>query len=103
VAYIRDHFAEDLSRAKVARVAGFAEHYFSRRFAEVEGSTFQTYLNGLRLKRAKEMLLTTSLSVERVGQLCGFPTRTQFHKAFKRFMAKTPDEFRAARALAPGS
>jgi AraC-like DNA-binding protein len=95
--YMRDHYGEEVSRAKVARIAGFAEHTFSRSFVKSEGLTFQKYLKRLRIERAKQMLLSTKLSIERVGKLCGFGTRVQFHKAFKQALGKTPQDFREAR------
>ena len=48
----------------------------------------------LRLTRAKQMLVATILSVERVGQLCGFPTRSRFHRAFRQSTGLTPDRYR---------
>lgn len=92
--YIREHYGERLSRAGVARVAGFAEHTFSRHFADSEGISFQKYVQRLRIERAKQLLLTSQLGVERVGQLCGFGTRVQFHKAFKQETGHTPRSFR---------
>jgi AraC-like DNA-binding protein len=92
--YMRDHYGDDLTRAKLAKIAGFAEHSFSRAFAKSEGMTYQKYLKRLRIERAKQMLHSTSLSVERVGQHCGFRTRVQFHKAFKQTVGKTPRDYR---------
>jgi hypothetical protein len=40
--YLRDHYGEPLSRARVARIAGLGEHSFSRLFAGSEGMTFQS-------------------------------------------------------------
>jgi AraC-like DNA-binding protein len=94
--YLRDHYGEPLSRARVARISGLGEHSFSRQFAESEGMTFQRYLKRLRLDRARQMLLSTTLSVEQVGKLCGFGTRVQFHKAFKQATGRTPHAFRGS-------
>jgi AraC-like DNA-binding protein len=94
LAYLRENVGEDLSRRKVARIAGFGEQYFSRRFSESEGTTFKEYVTRLRLERSKNMLLSTTLTIERVGHLCGFPTRAQFHKTFRRAFGLTPRTFR---------
>jgi AraC-like DNA-binding protein len=95
LSYIRDHLGERLTRAGVARVAGFAEHYFSKRFRESEGVTFQKYVKQLRLERAKQMLAETTLSVEQVAQLAGFTSRTEFHRSFKETSGATPREYRS--------
>src|SRR5262249_7560006 len=60
LSYIRDHLGDRLTRARVAKVAGFAEHYFSKRFRESEGVTFQKYVKNMRIERAKQMLAATT-------------------------------------------
>ena len=94
IAYVRDHLAEPLSLERVSRVAGFAPGYFSKLFAKNERMTFRAYTQRLRIDRAKQMLATTTLSVERVGQLSGFGTRHRFHAIFKRLEQMTPVEYR---------
>ena len=94
VAFLREHSGEPLTRKQVARVAGFAPDYFSRIFKRDVGSTFEDHLLELRLGRAKQMLSGTSLAVERIGQMCGFRSRSYFHRMFKRKTSVTPIEFR---------
>lgn len=95
ITFVRDHLSEPLSVAKVARVAGFAPRYFSKLFARSEKKTFHRYVLEMRLQRAKHMLLSTTLSAEKVGQLSGFPTRSHFHRAFKQAERVAPLEYRA--------
>jgi AraC-like DNA-binding protein len=92
--HMREHLAEPLTRTAVARVAGVAPEQFSRLFSESEGVSFQDYLRRLRVERAKQMLESTELSVERVGQFSGFRTRSLFHSAFKERAGKTPAQYR---------
>jgi AraC-like DNA-binding protein len=99
ISYIREHLAEPLSRADVARVAGLAEHYFSRRFLESEGTTFQDFVKGLRVERGKQLLRSTALSVEQVAELSGFGTRVQFHRSFKHATGMTPAAYRSGRRV----
>jgi YesN/AraC family two-component response regulator len=94
VAYVREHSAEPLTLVGVARVAGFAPDYFSKLFQRTEGATFTSYLGALRLARAKQMLVSTALSVEQVQKLSGYPTRTHFHRAFKKSVGITPSAYR---------
>ena len=83
------------SLKRVARVAGFAPTYFSSIFAKTEKTTLARYIRRLRVDRAKRMLDSTVLGVERIGQLCGFRTRTSFHHAFQELVGKTPGDYRA--------
>jgi len=96
-AFIRDHLAEPLSLAAVAKVAGFAPTYFSTQFAKVERVSFRNYVTRLRVERGKQMLATTNLSIERVGELVGFPSRVHFHRAFRHALGLTPTEYRKTR------
>jgi AraC-like DNA-binding protein len=99
IAFIREHFAEPLSVAQVARVAGFAAGYFSKVFVQNQQVTFQSYVRQLRLERAKHMLIATTFSAERVGRLCGFSSRTHFHRAFRQMCGMSPLEYRARSAV----
>ncbi|HEV8245548.1 MAG TPA: AraC family transcriptional regulator, partial [Polyangiaceae bacterium] len=92
--FIRAHLGEPLTQAQVAHVAGFAPDYFSRLFRREQGVTFAHYVLELRVERAREMLLRTMLPVEEVQKLCGFRTRTYFHRVFKTATKRTPAEFR---------
>jgi AraC-like DNA-binding protein len=92
--FIREHVAEPLSRAQVARIAGFEPHYFSRLFKRREKLTFENYLTKLRLERAEQMLARTSLSAERIAQLSGFSSSQYFHQVFKRTLGETPLQYR---------
>jgi AraC-like DNA-binding protein len=94
IAFIREHLSEPLELAKVARVAGFAPSYFCALFARTQGVPFRRYVSGLRIERARHMLLTTNLSVEQVQKLSGFQTREHFHVAFKKAVGVSPVRYR---------
>jgi AraC-like DNA-binding protein len=95
LAFIRDHLSERLSLARVARAAGFAPDYFSRTFKRNEGITFEDYTRRLRVERAKQLLDASTLSIEGVRNLCGFSTRSYFHRVFRRAVGLTPVQYRA--------
>jgi AraC-like DNA-binding protein len=92
--YIRDHLGDALTLEEVAKVAGFAPNYFSRLFRLDEGVTFAHYVQRLRVERAKQMLKTNILGVEEIRKLCGFRTRTYFHRVFKTSTGLTPAAYR---------
>jgi YesN/AraC family two-component response regulator len=94
LAFVAEHLGESLTLSRVARVAGFAPAYFSRIFATQEKTTFKRHVEGLRVARAKYLLESSSMGVERIGELTGFRTRSRFHVAFKRSTGVTPAEFR---------
>jgi AraC-like DNA-binding protein len=97
ISFIREHLSEPLRLAQVARVAGFAPGYFSKLFKREEGVTFEEHVRQLRVARAKQMLTSTSLSVERVGKLSGFVGRSHFQRVFKEAVGATPLAYRHSR------
>jgi AraC-like DNA-binding protein len=92
--YMRKHYAEALSLARVARVAGFSPTYFSELFRKRQGITFERHLVSLRIERAKQLLSGTGLNLERVARLSGLSTRTYLGRVFKRFAGETPMQYR---------
>jgi AraC-like DNA-binding protein len=94
VAFMREHASEPLSLARVARSAGFAPDYFSRLFRRTEGTTFERYLQQIRVAKAKRMLLGTDVRLESVSRLCGFKNRAYFHRVFKALVGTTPSAYR---------
>ncbi|HEV8245811.1 MAG TPA: AraC family transcriptional regulator [Polyangiaceae bacterium] len=92
--YMREHHGEPLTRAKVARVAGFAETYFSELFHRKQGVTFGRYLMRLRVERAKKLLADTPLHLQRIAELAGFRTRQYLGRVFKSETGETPALYR---------
>jgi AraC-like DNA-binding protein len=94
LAFIERHFAEPLTRQKVARAAGFAPRYFSQLLKQQRDTTFRDYLLRVRVERGKELLVGTPLSTERIANLCGFSYRPLFHRAFVALVGMTPQAYR---------
>jgi AraC-like DNA-binding protein len=92
--FAREHLAEPLTLARVARVAGYASDYFSRLVQRTEGVTFGHYLRTLRLERAKHMLTSTSLGVGAIAQRVGYESRTYLQRLFRQATGLTPIEYR---------
>jgi AraC-like DNA-binding protein len=92
--FIHQHFTEPMTSRQVAKIAGFAPGYFCQLFKRRERMTFEQYLRRLRIEHAKQLLLGTDLSVERVGQLSGYALRHYFHRVFRRSVGVTPIAFR---------
>ncbi|HEV8246591.1 MAG TPA: AraC family transcriptional regulator, partial [Polyangiaceae bacterium] len=98
--HIQEHYCEPLSLARVARVAGFARNYFSALFKRREGTTFEKYVLGLRLGRARDLLSTTELGVQRVAELSGLGSRQYLSRVFRRELGTTPSAYRKQRGPA---
>jgi AraC-like DNA-binding protein len=93
--YLREHFTGKVSLVQAARVAGFAPTYFSELFHQKVGQTFADHVRQLRLERAKYLLSTTDLTLQRVAEVSGLTTRQYLIRAFKHWLGQTPHEYRS--------
>jgi AraC-like DNA-binding protein len=84
VLYVDRHFREPMSLAEVAARTHLSANYFSERFGQTTGSSFQGYLQDRRLRFARALLLSTSLSVTQVCHAAGFRSLSHFGRAFRR-------------------
>ena len=61
-----------------------SEAYLSQQFKEQTGESFHFYLQGLRIKRAIELLTTTKKPIHEISEVVGYTSYNTFSKAFKR-------------------
>ena len=92
--FLRENFAQELRLPKVAKEAGFSVPVFCRVFKKTTGLSFVSYLNKLRVEKAKVLLTSSGLNVIQVGNSCGFQTPHHFIRNFKQWTGQTPGDFR---------
>lgn len=92
--YIQSHLADNLTLENVARVVHMSRASFARQFSQRMDKTFLTYVQELRLERAKTFLLETGFTVNVIGPLCGFSSSSSFTKFFARCTGQSPNRFR---------
>ena len=93
--------AGDLSLKENAKVLNVNASYLSTLFKKELGMTLTEYVNGKRVEYAIFLLNTTKLSISMVGQRCGIQDDNYFTKIFKKYVGKTPKQFRQENALFP--
>lgn len=96
LAFIHDHFRDDISLDDVAREAGLSTNYFSNKFHSVVGVTFQSYLQDLRLSFASNLLSMSNLTVTEVGSTAGFKSLSHFERSFRSKYCQSPKMYRSA-------
>ena len=106
IAYINEHFAEDLPLEKLAAQVGLSPYHFSRLFKRETGYTPHEYLLRTRLSTARYLLKTTARTVKEIGYDTGFSSESRFCSVFKRQEGMTPTAYRLGAAgayAAPGA
>lgn len=94
VRYVEDNLHDPaLSNTRLAQRIGISEVYLRRLFWEHLGLTPKQYVLEKRLRRARELLVDTALSVTEVAQACGFSSPYHFCRAFRQKTGTTPTEY----------
>ena len=58
---------------------------------------FRSYLNNIRVEKAKELLISSDLSIADIGNQVGFSDQSYFNKIFKEHEGMTPGQYRRRR------
>ncbi len=95
VAYIKEHYAEDLRLSELATRCSVSPEHLSRVFKLDTGFGISEYLSIVRLQQAQRLLRSSrSLSVSQIAQACGFHDSNYFSKRFKQRYGVSPRRFR---------
>ncbi len=94
VAYIEEHYRENLSVSDMAERCKVTREYFSRSFKRYTGNTFLEYLNRVRLIMAFRQVVSSEVSVLDIAMDCGFSDLRAFVRSFRKDFGCTPTEYR---------
>ncbi|NGP45776.1 helix-turn-helix transcriptional regulator [Bacillaceae bacterium SIJ1] len=94
IAYIHDYINEPLPLTRLARYAAYSPYHFSRLFKQKTGLSPHYYVSSLKLQRAKDLLLTTDLTVRDIGMEIGQQSLGTFTTRFTEKVGMTPAQFR---------
>ena len=92
--YLQEHMGEDVSLGVLSEEFHLNPQYISQLFKSEIGVGFLAYLTGIRMERAKKLLLTTDLPVAEVSEQCGYGDYRVFTKVFKKNENVTPSQYR---------
>ncbi len=95
--YLRKSYAEPITLDRLAMMAFLSPKYFSRVFKEQTGMTLTEYVQGLRVKRACEMLEEGATNMAFVAHTVGYADYKSFLKVFKRITGDAPSDYRRAK------
>ena len=92
---IESNLEETLSVAEISRRVGVSARQIERLFAAFLGCTPSQYYRRLRLRRARHLLTSSSLSVTEIGVACGFSSMSHFSKCYRDQYGVSPRRERA--------
>lgn len=90
ILYIENHYLEEISVEDLAKMCSVSPSSFRRLFKEYKKMSPITYRNYLRIKRARELLMTREYNVTEAAAAVNLPDLCYFCRLFKRFLGYTP-------------
>ncbi len=93
--YIELHYYDKITLEELAQMVYLSPTYLSRIFREETGVLFSTYLNQVRINKAKALLHHDDLRLTDIALGIGFEDQSYFTKVFKRMVGVTPLKYRA--------
>jgi hypothetical protein len=94
IQYINTKYCESIMVQQIADHCGVDRAYLSKIFKYATGNTLQEYLIQFRIKRAKQLLKDTDLSVKYVSYSVGYNDPFTFSKVFKKQEGVSPSVWR---------
>ncbi|WP_347557470.1 GlxA family transcriptional regulator [Robbsia sp. KACC 23696] len=90
IALMESNIEEPLSRNALASLAGMSQRQLQRLFREHLGVTPTHYYLTLRLRRARELLMQTDMSIMTITVACGFQSACHFSKSYREAFGTAP-------------
>lgn len=91
----KTYMSDEISLNTIAAEVGMSPSYFSSIFSKEMGKTFVEYLTEIRMDRAKELLMCSSMKTSEIGYEVGYKDPHYFSYIFMKTQNCTPKEFRA--------
>lgn len=93
--YMHKNYCQKLSIAYCADKINMSRYWFIKRFKQQFGMPPYTYLISIRMKRAKELLRNSSLTVSEIGESVGYGNPLYFSRLFKQCTGQSPSGYRS--------
>lgn len=91
--YVEHHYMDKLTVESIAQALHYNSAYFGRKFKSYVGESFQTYLESVRLEKAKRLILE-GYKIYQVSALVGFSNVDYFTEKFRQYTSITPSQYR---------
>jgi AraC family transcriptional regulator, glycine betaine-responsive activator len=94
-ALMEANIEEPLSLDEIAALVGVSRRQIERLFKRYVGQVPTKYYLDMRLRRARELLLQTAMSIMQVAVACGFQSPPHFSKCYRMLFGYTPSAERS--------
>lgn len=94
LAFIRENACNGISVQDILKNVPVSRSTLERQLRKFLNRSPQQEIRRVQITRAKEMLISTDLSLDRIAHVCGFEHPEYMHVVFKREVEMTPGEYR---------
>jgi AraC-like DNA-binding protein len=93
-AFICSHLCEDIGASRIAAVLRCNPDYLGRVYRMVYGMSLTDAIHRLRVRKARRMLLDSTMNVGEIARECGFADGGYFRRIFRRHEHLSPRAYR---------
>lgn len=95
--YLSDHYFDAaITNDRLAAMCGISTVYFRKCFEAVYGISPMRYLHGLRIQKAKDILISDYGTISQVAESVGYASVYHFSKMFRIYTGISPTEYAKA-------
>ena len=103
IGYMTEHLAEPIRVEELAQEMHISRVGLLGKFKRQMGCTLSDFLIGLRMQRAKYLLLESNARINEIAVSCGYSNAYYFSNAFKKHCGCSPLAYRRAKLGASGA
>ncbi|MDF2614437.1 MAG: transcriptional regulator AraC family [Clostridia bacterium] len=92
--YIDENYSKKISLEDIASHINLSKHYVSYLFKKETGINISSYINDIRIERAKEMIVRREYKIKEIFEKVGFSDQQYFSKAFKKATGMTVTQYK---------
>ncbi|GHF01353.1 helix-turn-helix domain-containing protein [Thalassotalea profundi] len=96
VDFIRLNYERDIHIEELAKVSHLSISALERRFKKYLNKTPKQFIREVRLEKARQLLVETSLPIADIAFQCGYQDHSYFSKHFKAMFEQLPSSIRAS-------
>ena len=94
--YIEDHLSKDISVALLSEKFAMGPRTLNRRFKQATSHSMISYVQQLKVEKAKNILERESISFDEIAHSLGYENVSFFRRLFKKNVGLSPKEYRRA-------
>jgi two-component system response regulator YesN len=97
--FIHNHYQDDLTLTQMAEYSNVSISHFSSLFKRYTGESLVSYINQVRVAKAKELLRNSNDKIYLIAENVGFSSQPYFIRVFKNVTGMSPNEYRKSMGI----